>query len=79
MTPYGTPFFSVKTRVRLLVRVGHGFQKGEQFQELEEKISELGEKESKEREALKEEFSARLDQRVGDLTSEVKSSRVGDL
>ena len=46
---------------------------------MEEKICELGEKESKEREALKEEFSARLDQRVGDLTSEVRSSRVGDL
>ena len=38
-----------------------------------------GEKGSKEREALEEEFSARLDQRVGDLTSEVRSSRVEDL
>ena len=46
---------------------------------MEDKICELGEKESKERESLKEEFSARLDQRVGDLSSEVRSSRVGDL
>ena len=41
------------------------------MKELEGKIRELGEAESAEREALKEEFTERLDQRVGDLASEV--------
>ena len=41
------------------------------MKELEVKIRELGEKESAEREALKEEITGRLDQKVGDLASEV--------
>ena len=39
--------------------------------ELEVKIRELGEKESAKREALKEEITGRLNQKVGDLASEV--------
>ena len=41
------------------------------LKELEEKIKEVGEKESAEREALKEEITVRIDQKVGDLASEV--------
>ena len=41
------------------------------MKELEGKIRELGEVESAEREALKEEITVRIDQKVGDLASEV--------
>ena len=41
------------------------------LKELEEKIKEVGEKESAEREALKEEITVRIDKKVGDLASEV--------
>ena len=41
------------------------------MKELEEKIKEVGEKESAERGALKEEITVRIDQKVGDLASEV--------
>ena len=41
------------------------------LKELEGKILEVGQRESAEREALKEEFTERLDQKVGDLASEV--------
>ena len=44
------------------------------FKELEGKIRELGEAESVERKALKEEISLHIDQKVGQLAAEVSSA-----
>ena len=44
------------------------------MKELEGKIRELGEAESVEREALKEEISLHIEQKVGHLASEVSSA-----
>ena len=60
-------FLSIKKTILL---TGSNFN----MKELEGKIRELGEAESVEREALKEEISMHIEQKVGHLASEVSSA-----